>query len=290
MGKNSFIYKDVDFTGKRFGKLTVIKKADIGRSWWVCQCDCGKVVTLIANKMVTYRSCGCGEKYNRKHLGENNITHGKTETRLYRVWCKMKERCNNPNIEHYPEYGGRGIKVCDEWNHSFENFQKWAYSAGYDDNCNGNQQSLDRIDVQGNYEPNNCRWATHKEQMRNTTRTVYIDYHGEKIPMSAFCEEHGITYGKFVARYLERGVTADELLRIWNFSQGDHDNYYSLDEAAAHYGVGKQSVMNWIKSGKLKAEKVGKSWYVPVGQTIERRADRNEIGQFLPDSDRPKGM
>ena len=103
MGKNSFIYKDVDFTGKRFGKLTVIKKADIGRSWWVCQCDCGKVVTLIANKMVTYRSCGCGEKYNRNHLGENNITHGKTETRLYRVWCKMKERCNNPNIEHYPD-------------------------------------------------------------------------------------------------------------------------------------------------------------------------------------------
>ena len=277
MAKNSYRYKGIDFVGQRHGRLEVISKAERGRSWWVCKCDCGNIVKLPTWRFLENQSCGCFEQENLAKIGKDNRTHGKTETRLYRTWCKMKERCNNPNIEHYPEYGGRGIKVCDEWNHSFENFQKWAYSAGYDDNCNGNQQSLDRIDVQGNYEPNNCRWVTHKEQMRNTTRTVYIDYHGEKIPMSAFCEEHGITYDNFVTRYLERGYTVDELLRIWRFSKGDHENYYSLDEASAYYGVGKQSVMNWIKSGKLKAEKVGNSWYVPFGQKIERRADRDKM-------------
>lgn len=290
MSRNTYIYKDVDFTGQRFGKLTVIRKADKGRSWWVCKCDCGNVVTLVANKMVTYKSCGCGEKYNREHLGEHNRTHGKTETRLYRTWCKMKERCNNPNIEHYPEYGGRGIKVCAEWNNSFEDFQEWAYSVGYDDSLDGNQQSLDRIDVQGNYEPNNCRWTTHKEQMRNTTRTIYVDYQGKQIPMSAFCEEHGITYESFVTRHLKRGFTVEELLRIWEFRQGKHEGYYSIQEAAEHYGVCQRSIKDWIDKGRLNGEKVGTSWFIPCGQEIQTRADRNERGQFLPGIKRPRGI
>lgn len=277
MAKNSYRYKGIDFVGQRHGRLEVISKAESGRSWWVCKCDCGNIVKLPTWKFLENQSCGCFEQENLAKIGKDNRTHGKTETRLYHTWCKMKERCNNPNIEHYPEYGGRGIKVCDEWNNSFENFQEWAYSVGYDDNLNGTQQSLDRIDVQGNYEPNNCRWATHKEQMRNTTRTVYIDYHGEKIPMSAFCEEHGITYDNFVTRYLNRGFTVDELLRVWNFSNGNHENYYSLDQASEHYGVGKQSIMKWIKDGKLEAEKVGNSWYVPFGQVVEHRVGRNKI-------------
>lgn len=287
---NSYIYENADFTGRRFGKLEVIGKAPKGRSWWVCKCDCGNVVTFIASKMVSYKSCGCGEKYNREHLGENNRTHGRTESRLYRIWCKMKERCYNPNIEHYPQYGGRGITICDQWRNSFENFQKWAYSAGYDDNSTGRQQSLDRIDVNGNYEPSNCRWITHQEQMRNTRRTVYIEYNGEKIPLAAFCEQHGITYEHFVLRHLERGFTIDELLRIWKFRQGEHDGYYSLSEAEEHYGVGNQSVMDWIKSGKLKAEKVGTSWFIPHGQEVSHRADRDKNGRFLSGISRPKGI
>ncbi len=282
MAKNSYRYQGINFVGQRHGRLEVISKAEKGRSWWVCKCDCGNVVILPTWRFLKNQSCGCFERENLVKIGKDNRTHGKTETRLYRTWCKMKERCNNPNIEHYPEYGGRGIKVCAEWNNSFEIFEEWAYSAGYDDNLNGNQQSLDRIDVQGNYEPNNCRWITHKEQMRNTTRTVYVKYQGKEIPLSAFCEEHGITYEAFVTRHVKRGFTAEELLHIWEFRQGKHDGYYSVQEAANHYGVCQKSIKDWIDKGRLNGEKVGASWYVQCGQEIQPIDGRNERGQFLP--------
>lgn len=280
--KNSYRYKGIDFVGHRSGRLTVIRKSDVGRSQWVCRCDCGKEVTLLTSRLLEYKSCGCLEKENREKLSTYTRTHGMTETRLYRTWCKMKDRCNNPNIEHYPEYGGRGIKVCDEWKNSFENFRDWAYSVGYDEKLSGKEQSIDRIDVNGNYEPSNCRWVTHKEQTRNKTNTIYMHYKGGKVPISAFCEENGITYEHFVIRNLERGLKAEEMLRIWKFRQGEHEGYYSLSEAAEHYGVSAQSVKKWIDKGILRGEKVGFSWYVPCGQEVERRTDRNELGQFLP--------
>ena len=288
--KNSYRYAGVDFVGARHGMLQVIRKADHGRSWWVCKCDCGKIVELQTFRFFEYKSCGCLEKANKANLAQHTRTHGMTETRLYGIWCGIKDRCYNPNIEHYDRYGGRGIIVCDEWKNSFEAFADWAYSAGYDERLNGKTQSIDRINVNGNYEPNNCKWVTQKEQMRNTTRTVFIEYHGDKIPLSAFCEEHGITYSSFVTRHIKRGFTAEELLRVWEYSQGRHDGFYSLQEASEHYGVGQQSIMHWIKAGKLKAEKVGGSWYIPYGQTISRREDRNELGQFLPGFSRPRGQ
>lgn len=282
MSRNTYIYKDVDFTGQRFGKLTVIRKAHKGRSWWVCKCDCGNVVTLVANKMVTYKSCGCGEKYNREHLGDHSRTHGMAETRLYSVWCGVKDRCTNPNLEHYDRYGGRGIKMCDEWLYSFESFAAWAYSAGYDDKLTGKEQSIERINVNGNYEPSNCKWVTQKEQMRNTSRTVWIDDGGVKVPLSEFCEQHNITYPHFVIRHIEKGFSTQELVRIWEFRQGNHEGYYSMKEASEHYGVGEQSIKNWIDAKKLNAEKVGNSWYIPHGQEISRRSDRDNFGRFLP--------
>ena len=269
--KNSYRYKGVDLVGQRHGMLQVIQKANHGRSWWVCKCDCGKIVELQTYRFFEYKSCGCLEKENLAKIGKANKTNGQTDTRLYRTWCKMKERCYNPNIEHYPEYGGRGITVCDEWRNSFENFQSWAVSTGYNEKLNGNQQSLDRINVDWNYEPDNCRWVTHKEQMRNTTRTVYIEHEGKKITLAEFCEKNGITYSSFVTRHIKRGFTTEELLKAWEYSQGRHDGFYSLQEASEHYGVGQQSLMHWVKAGKLKAEKVGESWYIPYGQTISRR-------------------
>ena len=266
--KNSYKYDGIDFTGYKNGKLTVLRKSNKGRSWWVCKCDCGNTVELPTWKALVNKSCGCLEKENLAKIGKANKTHGQTNTRLYRTWCKMKERCYNPNIEHYPEYGGRGITVCDEWRNSFENFQSWALSTGYDEKLNGNQQSLDRINVDWNYEPDNCRWVTHKEQMRNTTRTVYVEQEGKKVSLSTFCEKYGITYSKFVTRHLERGLTTNEIIKIWKFRNGDHPNYYSMEEAEGIYKVDRQSLSKWIKSGKLKAEKVGNSWFVPCGQVI----------------------
>lgn len=288
--RKSSKYYGVNLIGERHGKLEVIRKADHGKSWWICKCDCGNVVELPTYRFFKNQSCGCFEKENLERIGKNNRTHGRTESRLYHTWCKMKERCYNPNIEHYPQYGGRGITICDEWRNSFESFQEWAYSAGYDDNSTGNEQSLDRINVNGNYEPSNCRWITHQEQMRNTRRTVYVEYQGEKIPLIVFCKQHGITYEHFVLRHLERGFTIDELLRIWKFRQGNHDGYYSMQEAEEHYGVSCQSIMKWIKTGKLKAEKVGTSWFIPCGQEVYRRADRDNNGRFLPGISRPLGI
>lgn len=215
MKRNSHKYDGVDFTGKRFGRLLVFSKAPKGRTQWVCKCDCGKVIVLSAYRLFKYKSCGCLETENKKRLTDYTRTHGMSETKLYHTWRDMKERCYNPNYQYFDRYGGRGILVCDEWKNSFEKFRDWAFSVGYKEHPDTKWQSIDRIDVDGNYEPSNCRWITHKEQMRNTSRTVYVEYLGEKIPLSKFCEDNGITYSKFVTRRLKKGISAEQALKDW---------------------------------------------------------------------------
>lgn len=223
MSKDTFKYAHVDFTGMRFGRLTVVEKADHGRSWWKCKCDCGNEKEVVAWKLFTVKSCGCFEKENRERLIEKSKKHGMTNTRIYSVWCGMKDRCTNPNTEHYDRYGGRGIKICDEWLHSFDNFYKWAVSAGYDETKTGNEQSIDRIDVNGNYEPANCRWVTKKEQMANKTNTLYMEYKGEKIRVREFCHNNGITYIHFVVRRLAKGITPEQIILDWKKNHPSND-------------------------------------------------------------------
>ena len=161
--------KLIELTGRRFGRLVVLERAPYNdgqnKSVWTCRCDCGKVINVSGYHLRRGKtqSCGCyrhemaSQRY--KKIG---TTHGLCYTRLNRIWWAMKRRCNNPNSDCYVWYGARGISVCPEWNDDFLSFYKWAMANGYRDDL-----SIDRIDVNGNYEPSNCRWATPMEQTHN---------------------------------------------------------------------------------------------------------------------------
>lgn len=160
-----YMPQKIDLTGQRFGRLKVLKESGRdgkGEILWHCQCDCGvetNVRGYSLRKNLT-KSCGCFEKEARKE--GNHTTHGLSKTRIFKIFHGMKKRCYNPECVAYSNYGGRGIKICDEWLNNYTSFHDWALSNGYADNL-----SIDRIDVNGNYEPSNCRWVDAKTQANN---------------------------------------------------------------------------------------------------------------------------
>ena len=172
------MYKFNDLTNKRYGKLVVIKQS--GRTkdrhiLWECKCDCGNIINVSSHDLTTNhtKSCGCLQKEVIKNL---RFKHGDRDNRLYSVWKTMKKRCENPNCKSYKYYGARGIKVCDEW-HDYSVFKEWAYNNGYDDKAKKYDCTIDRIDVNGDYEPSNCRWVSMKVQ-NNNKRRKEVTNHG----------------------------------------------------------------------------------------------------------------
>ena len=165
--------KLIDLTGQKYGRLTVIERAGPtvhgGHAKWVCQCECGAVITAAGNHLRTGNttSCGCVQAEHASRMGAARRTHGKSRTRLHKVWCGMVGRCYDPSKLYYKHYGGRGITVCDEWRHDFQAFYDWAMANGYDPDAPRGECTIDRIDVNGNYEPSNCRWTTMKVQTAN---------------------------------------------------------------------------------------------------------------------------
>lgn len=156
------------FAGERFGRLTVVERAENyispqgqARKRWLCKCDCGGIVTIMARCLISgdTKSCGCLQKETAK---STFTKHGTWGSRLHVIWSSMKTRCYNKNHRGYNYYGVRGITVCDEWRDDFQAFHDWAMANGYRDDL-----TIDRIDVDGNYEPSNCRWITMAEQQTN---------------------------------------------------------------------------------------------------------------------------
>ena len=170
-----------DITGQRFGRLVAVRKhhseydktKNCSQNFWLFRCDCGK--EKVINKQSVIRglttSCGC---YAIEERNKANSTHKMSKTRLYRCWQDMKNRCYNPSRKKYEIYGGRGIIVCSEWKNSFENFSDWSLRNGYKEGL-----SIDRIDVNGNYCPENCRWTTMKEQNNNRRNNHKITINNE---------------------------------------------------------------------------------------------------------------
>lgn len=195
--------KCIDLTGKRYGKLLVVRRKGSrnGKAMWECSCDCGNksiVSTGDLNSGKT-QSCGCVKT---KHGCDRS---GK-RTRLYRIWTGMKTRCNNKSDHLYRLYGARGITVCDEWRDSFEAFRDWAQGSGYRDDL-----TIDRIDSNGPYSPENCQWATYKEQENNRRNNRIITCDGVTKTLSQWSSATGIHRGTIQYR-LNHGWTPEQAL------------------------------------------------------------------------------
>ena len=169
---NRDMSKIKDISGQRFGRLVVIRRegsSPLGVAKWHCQCDCGKECVVEGAKLRKHNTMSCGCLHDDL-AAERRTVHGKSSSRLYAVWKSMTQRCNNPNNKNYDIYGGRGITVCDAWQSSFQAFYSWAMANGYDENAPAGQCTIDRIDNDKGYSPDNCRWVDQKTQNNNKRR------------------------------------------------------------------------------------------------------------------------
>ena len=202
-----------DLTGQRFGRLVVLRRDQNdrnGKATWRCQCDCGKEVVVVGANLRTgdTKSCGC---MHYEFIRNLNVTHGYSKTRLYKVWAHMKERCYNPSNKNYDRYGMRGITICDEWLQDFLKFREWAMANGYDESAPKGQCTIDRIDNNKGYSPDNCRWVDMKTQLSNYSKNIYVEIDGKKQTLRQWADEVGLPYMTIVGRF-QRGKKGLDLI------------------------------------------------------------------------------
>ena len=207
-----------DLTGRRFGRLTVVERAEdcilsSGRKFvqWKCVCDCGNTTYVTSVHLINGDnvSCGCyGKERRTEATVKREKTHGMSRQRIYHLFQNMKYRCTSPKSPQYKQYGGRGIKVCDEWlsPDGFERFYQWSLENGYDDSL-----SIDRIDVNGDYTPENCRWTDWETQYNNTTKTVRLTYNGKTQSAAQWAREIGVDRHTIYDR-IRKGLPIEEVL------------------------------------------------------------------------------
>lgn len=197
-----------ELAGVRFGRLEAIERTRNSRGdvAWVCKCDCGNMVIVKTSDLTSgnTKSCGC---YKIDGIKKRRTKHNKSKSPLYGVWNTMKSRCYNENSEKYKNYGGRGITICDEWLNDFQCFYDWAMANGYREGL-----TIDREDVNGNYCPENCRWATPKQQANNRTSSRFLTFDGETHTLQKWSELTGIQPATILFRLdngwpIERALT-----------------------------------------------------------------------------------
>lgn len=263
--------------GKRFGKLVVVNKADDKvssngkkRDAWLCICDCGNEIIVAGPslRIGNTKTCGCS-----RH-GENRKKHGQCYNRIYRVYYGMKNRCYNENVKSYKDYGAKGIKICDEWMNSFEAFYECAMDNGYDDSL-----TIDRIDNNGNYCPENCRWVTRKEQNNNTSQNRFIEYKGQRHTVAEWANITGITAETIRGR-LNRGWTGEKALTedvgVWRGGENPKRNRIVEIDGVRH------SIAEWAKIKGMREDtlqrrlKIGWSVRDALERKVRRRTTRKK--------------
>lgn len=194
--------------GQRFGKLSLIERMPGGQKWKAV-CDCGDTVIFqVSSGQTMCRSCAYKVVAKKNTVHGESPSLGKNASRLYGIWLGMKVRCTNPKAQSHKYYIDRGISVCDEWS-DYSVFKEWALSHGYSDNL-----TIDRIDVNGDYCPENCRWVTQSEQMRNTRKNHCITYMGETKTLAEWSEITGVPYHTLKSRINNYGFSAEEALTL----------------------------------------------------------------------------
>lgn len=249
----------INMIGLKFGKLTVIEeckeRTKNGNIVYKCKCDCGNYVDVIGANLrrMNTRSCGCIH---------SNFKHGKYKSRLYKIYGNMKRRCYNKNAREYKYYGKRGISICDTWLNDFMAFYDWAINNGYNDTL-----TIDRIDVDGDYEPNNCRWITQHEQLYNTRRNVYLTYNGKTQTITEWAEELGENRDKLLTRYHRGWIVKDILFgrkkpikKIYKYNYITNevlDVYDSIKLASEKNNISYVTIYDQLKKQKLYLDFMG---------------------------------
>ena len=191
------LIKEEDYVGKKFGYWTVIApaKGTSRKKAFLCRCKCGneKIVNADTLKLGNSKSCGC---YHVEEMKRRQTTHGQTGTRIFCIYHNIKSRCYDKNNKRYPDYGGRGIQMCEEWLNNSSSFFEWSFSNGYSDSL-----TIDRIDNNGNYEPSNCRWITNAEQLNNRRNNIKFIFFGVTKTLKEWCDCIGESYDKLYGRY-----------------------------------------------------------------------------------------
>lgn len=264
--------------GNRYGKLIVIEKTEERKNnkvVWKCRCDCGNITYSVKSQLDSgyKKSCGClreDNKFkvfnvpvNKKPILINNINI--YNTRLYKIYRGIKDRCYNSNNKSYKYYGSKGIKLCDNWKDYFEEFYKWSLNNGYSD-----ELTIDRIDNNGSYEPNNCRWVSQKVQCNNKSNNAYVKYKGQKYTYSEFEYKFKIPQ-KNISKLIKRGYKIEEIVLLYSCLK--------TKEVSELLNITKYKLMGLIKNKILTPDFIDKGghYYFLEEQIIKYKNKGGEV-------------